>query len=1048
MNLRLALCLLLIALAVGALSQAADMDTLIGKLADTDGAVRADAVRDLATRGPQPLLKLLTLVGGADQRAAASARLAVEGIVANLSAPGAPAGRDEAAQTLLNVASRGGSLDARRFALRQLSLIGNDASVPGLVALLEDDDLSEYARWTLARIPGQAATDALIAAVGSPDPKRRAGAINALGERADVSALPALVQAAADADSAVRMAARQALGRLPDRAGSEAIFAGLRSADAAERRSAWDAALTLGQTLLAAGKRAEAAAIFDAGQRSATAPYEHAAAFGGWARATGTDALPALIEAVRRGPRDERGVAQQILVELEDVTEAVAAAAGSGPVEQRVGLLWVLGERREAIAVSALMAALDAPENEVRIAALEALGKLRNPVATSAVIAALKAGPDEVRTAAEAALARIPRAEAATAIAEALEGAPNDVRLSLVRVLGLHAPRAADAALIEAAADPSEDVRVAALEALGRHQAFEAVPVLVKASVAAGKKEADAASRALTGMTGERATRAITEALPAATPPQRAAVLRALGARGDAALTDLFVQSTQDAEEGVVVAAVEALGRLRDAETAPVILNLAQTGGEKTKSAAVQAYLEIGKAAVDTDRPGALSIFHEALGLAAADDAKSAALDCIAGVGSPESLPRVQPFMNDGSEAVRRSAAGALVSIAEALINSGESAQAEGLLTGAIPLLQDRGLLRRAASAMRTLGKPLAPGAANGYLTEYWVLGPAGNRGDLRKGDVVPTDAQLSMARPVMIGDQTRTWQFRPSDDPNGHVDFEQAVGQINDTGAYAYVEFEVEQAQDALLKVGSDDDEVTWLNGAEAVRYIGDRGWTADQDTAEVQLQAGTNWLLSKVLNGGAQWALSARLTDRDGKPIPVKQWTKTPADIVAERGLIAAYWVLGPFAGQEGLRQGGPADPPAPLDLSQTVTAGDQTRAWRWVPVTDMRGMLDFTEVVSRDQNVGCYAYAEVTSDKAQDVLLKIGSDDDVYCWLNGELVHQNPAARPWVQDEDVVKARLVQGANRILLKVLQGGGGWAVSLRITDPEGEPLVLPQRRP
>jgi hypothetical protein len=33
-------------------------------------------------------------------------------------------------------------------------------------------------------------------------------------------------------------------------------------------------------------------------------------------------------------------------------------------------------------------------------------------------------------------------------------------------------------------------------------------------------------------------------------------------------------------------------------------------------------------------------------------------------------------------------------------------------------------------------------------------------------------------------------------------------------------------------------------------------------------------------------------------------------------------------------------------------------------------------------------------------------------------------------------------------LLVKVLQGGGQWALSLRITDPDGKPLVLEQRKP
>jgi HEAT repeat protein len=1030
------------------LAQPPDVEALIARLSDGDATVRLDSARELARLGAQPLPRLMGLVGGDDQRIAAGARLTVEGIVAALSAPGAPAGRDEAAQALLDVASRGGSAEARRFALRQLALIGGDGSVPGLALLLDDRDVGELARWTLAEIPGRAATDALIAAASRPDVALRVGVLNALGERGDDAALPVLVEAAGDAEATVRRAALQALGHLPAREAGEPILKALASTDQGAREVAWQAALGHGAALLAAGKSDDAVHLLGEAQKAAATPYERAAALGAWARATGRPAVPQLIEAVRQGPRDERGVAQQVLVELEGVTEAVSKAAESGPAQDRVGLIWVLGERRDATAVPTLASALGAQQDEVKVAALVALGKLRDPATAASIIAALKTGSEPVSQAAEAALGRIPGDEAATALAEAMPGASDTARLSFVRVLGLHVPRASDAALIRAATDPSEDVRVAALEALGRHQAREAVPALIKASVATSRKEAAAASRALSGLTGETVTRAITDALPNASPVERAAVLRALGARADSGLTEAFVRATSDVNEDVVVAALEALGRLHDEKTAPVVLNLAKTGGDKAKSAAILAYLEVGKALAATDRDKALGLFHEALDLAGADDAKVAALGCLAGLGSPESLPRVRPLMEQGSEAVKKAAAGGVVAIAESLVNSGETAQAEGLLTGALPLLQDRALVRRAAAAMRALGKPLAPGAEKGYLTEYWVLGPAGNRGDLRKSDVLPTDARVDVAKPVSLGDQTRMWQFRPTDDPVGHQDLEQAVGQINDTGAYAYVEFEVPEAQEALLKVGSDDDEVTWLNGEEVAQYIGDRGWNADQDSATVQLRAGTNWLLSKVLNGGGQWALSARLTDRDGQPVRAKQWTKTPADIVAERGCVASFWLLGPFAGHDTLRQGGPVDPSTSVDLAQPLTLGDETRSWRWTPVSDVRGMVDLRQTLAQAQNVGCYAYAEVTSDQARDVLLKIGSDDDVYCWLNGELVHENPAARPWAPDQDVVKARLQPGTNRLLLKVLQGGGDWAFSVRMTDLQDNPLVLAQRRP
>ncbi|MBM3500033.1 MAG: hypothetical protein FJX74_15340, partial [Armatimonadetes bacterium] len=80
---RIALCMLLIALvAAGALAQPVDVETLITRLADGDATVRLESARELAKHGAEPLPKLLLLVGGEDQRAAAGARLAAEGIVA------------------------------------------------------------------------------------------------------------------------------------------------------------------------------------------------------------------------------------------------------------------------------------------------------------------------------------------------------------------------------------------------------------------------------------------------------------------------------------------------------------------------------------------------------------------------------------------------------------------------------------------------------------------------------------------------------------------------------------------------------------------------------------------------------------------------------------------------------------------------------------------------------------------------------------------------------------------------------------------------------
>jgi hypothetical protein len=79
---------------------------------------------------------------------------------------------------------------------------------------------------------------------------------------------------------------------------------------------------------------------------------------------------------------------------------------------------------------------------------------------------------------------------------------------------------------------------------------------------------------------------------------------------------------------------------------------------------------------------------------------------------------------------------------------------------------------------------------------------------------------------------------------------------------------------------------------------------------------------------------------------------------------------------------------------------------------------------------------AYVHSPDDRSSHILL--GSDDGVRVWLNDELVHSNPAYRGQSVDQDKVKVSLHKGWNKLLVKVLQGAGGWGFSLRFADPDG----------
>jgi hypothetical protein len=163
---------------------------------------------------------------------------------------------------------------------------------------------------------------------------------------------------------------------------------------------------------------------------------------------------------------------------------------------------------------------------------------------------------------------------------------------------------------------------------------------------------------------------------------------------------------------------------------------------------------------------------------------------------------------------------------------------------------------------------------------------------------------------------------------------------------------------------------------------------------------------------------------------------------DIAIQQGMVVNWWVLAPLAERSLLRERDLVDPGAPIDLQGEVNGV----RWRRIELDDPQGVLDFWLSAGARENTGGYAYAEVYSDTAQTVTLKIGSDDDVTCWVNGQKVHEFTGDRGLTIDQDTATATLQQGWNRILCKVLNGADGWQLSLRITTPDGKPLRLQQR--
>ena len=157
------------------------------------------------------------------------------------------------------------------------------------------------------------------------------------------------------------------------------------------------------------------------------------------------------------------------------------------------------------------------------------------------------------------------------------------------------------------------------------------------------------------------------------------------------------------------------------------------------------------------------------------------------------------------------------------------------------------------------------------------------------------------------------------------------------------------------------------------------------------------------------------------------------------ASRKFITEWNLIGPFDApdMDSLYTAYPPEKVIALD-KRYPGKGNQEVAWRKIQA-EPSGYVRLTELIKPNEQVVVYALGHVFSPGPVETYILLGSDDAVRIWLNDELVHSNPAYRGAYPDQDSVKVSLRKGWNKVLVKVLQGAGGWGYYVRFVDPDGK---------
>ena len=187
---------------------------------------------------------------------------------------GDAAARKEIEAALIDVLNSDASRNGKDYVCRKLKIIGTDASVSALTAMLGDKHHSHMARFALQSIPGDAASKALVDALGTVSDDLKVGMIGSLGARGENSAVAPISKLLESDNAQLATAAANALGAIRT---ADAVTA-LASVQPTE--AVMNATLCCAEGLLGAGDKAGAKAVYQKLMTSKTKPIKLAATRG------------------------------------------------------------------------------------------------------------------------------------------------------------------------------------------------------------------------------------------------------------------------------------------------------------------------------------------------------------------------------------------------------------------------------------------------------------------------------------------------------------------------------------------------------------------------------------------------------------------------------------------------------------------------------------------------------------------------------------------------------------------------------------------------
>ena len=353
----------------------------------------------------------------------------------------------------------------KAIACKRLAIYGSAEAAPELAKLLSNEQLASWARIALEAIPGTKVDETLRKSTESLHGRLLVGAINSIGVRRDASAVDSMSTLLKDKDAEVASAAAVALGRIGNDAATKTLRKSIASSPEKVRSAVAEGCVLCAERAMHLGDSTLAASIYDDVRKADVPKQRIVEATRGAILARKNDGIPLLVENLRSKERVLFQIALATAREMSgrEVDGVLATELALTSPEKAALVIQAMADRKNTVALPAIVDAAATGPKLVRLSALNALGRVGDATCVASLLGIASESDTELSDAALAALADLPDSSINADILARIPKAEGKILAVLIGALGQRRIEATQE-LVVALSNADKSVRAAALK--------------------------------------------------------------------------------------------------------------------------------------------------------------------------------------------------------------------------------------------------------------------------------------------------------------------------------------------------------------------------------------------------------------------------------------------------------------------------------------------------------------------------------------------------------------------------------------------------------